>query len=122
MMNFFFSVVFFAVLGFELRAYTLSHSTSPFLWWDYFKIGCPELFAQDWLWTSILLISASWVARHIGVSHRLPVRDELSKAQQKMDEYPMLLFLLLKPLFFFTNPVKIIKKVDKRTFPTACRI
>jgi hypothetical protein len=26
--NFFF---FFAVLGFELRAYTLSHSTSPFL-------------------------------------------------------------------------------------------
>jgi hypothetical protein len=24
---------FFALLGFELRAYTLSHSTSPFLWW-----------------------------------------------------------------------------------------
>jgi hypothetical protein len=24
---------FFAVLGLELRTYTLSHSTSPFLWW-----------------------------------------------------------------------------------------
>jgi hypothetical protein len=24
---------YFAVLGFELRAYTLSPSTSPFLWW-----------------------------------------------------------------------------------------
>jgi hypothetical protein len=26
------SFFFFAVLGFELRAYTLNHSTSPFLW------------------------------------------------------------------------------------------
>jgi hypothetical protein len=24
------------VLGFKLRAYTLSHSTSPFLWWVFF--------------------------------------------------------------------------------------
>jgi hypothetical protein len=32
--------LFFSVLGFELRAYTLSHSTSPFLWrvfWDRFS-------------------------------------------------------------------------------------
>jgi hypothetical protein len=29
--NMFVIVTFFAVLGFELRAYTLSHSTSPFL-------------------------------------------------------------------------------------------
>jgi hypothetical protein len=27
----FFSLTFFAVLGLEFRAYTLSHSTSPFL-------------------------------------------------------------------------------------------
>jgi hypothetical protein len=27
--------LFFLVLGFELRAYTLSHSTSPFLWWAF---------------------------------------------------------------------------------------
>jgi hypothetical protein len=29
-LDFFF--FFFAVLGFELKAYTLSHSSSPFLW------------------------------------------------------------------------------------------
>jgi hypothetical protein len=39
-------VLFFAVLGFELRACTFSHSTSPFLWWDFFQIGSCELFAQ----------------------------------------------------------------------------
>jgi hypothetical protein len=31
----FFSFLFFVVLGFELRAYTLTHSTGPFLWWDF---------------------------------------------------------------------------------------
>jgi hypothetical protein len=36
------------VLGFELRvrAYTLSHTTSPFLRWVFFEIGSCELFAQ----------------------------------------------------------------------------
>jgi hypothetical protein len=41
----------------------LSHSTSPFLWWIFFKIGSHELFAWGWLWNTILLISASQVAR-----------------------------------------------------------
>jgi hypothetical protein len=27
------SLFIFVVMGLELRAYTLSHSTSPFLWW-----------------------------------------------------------------------------------------
>jgi hypothetical protein len=40
-----FYFIFFAVLGLELRVYTLSHSTSPFLWWTFFKIRSPELFA-----------------------------------------------------------------------------
>jgi hypothetical protein len=35
---------FFAVLRLELRVYTLSHSTSPFL--GIFKIESHELFAQ----------------------------------------------------------------------------
>jgi hypothetical protein len=35
-----------------------------------FKIGSHELCAGGWLWTNILLISASWVARIIGVSHQ----------------------------------------------------
>jgi hypothetical protein len=33
----------FVILEFELRAYTLSHSTNPFL--CFFEIGCSELFA-----------------------------------------------------------------------------
>jgi hypothetical protein len=27
----------FVVLGFELRAYTLSHCTSPFMWWVFLR-------------------------------------------------------------------------------------
>jgi hypothetical protein len=34
-----------AVLGFELRAYTLSHFTSPFFVLGIFKIGPKKLFA-----------------------------------------------------------------------------
>jgi hypothetical protein len=39
--------LFLVVLGLELRAYTLSHSTSPFLWWVFFEIGSRKLFAWD---------------------------------------------------------------------------
>jgi hypothetical protein len=38
--------LFVLVLGFKLRAYTLSLSTSPFFVKGVFKIGSPELFAQ----------------------------------------------------------------------------
>jgi hypothetical protein len=34
------------VLGFELRAYTLSHSTKPIFAKGFFMIGSLELFAQ----------------------------------------------------------------------------
>jgi hypothetical protein len=37
----------------------------------FYKIGFQELFAWDWLWTVILLISSSWVTRITGVSHWL---------------------------------------------------
>jgi hypothetical protein len=37
---------FFTVLGFELRAYTSSHSTTPFFVKDFFETGSHELFAQ----------------------------------------------------------------------------
>jgi hypothetical protein len=47
------------VLGFELRAYTLSHSTSPFFVKGFFEIGSPELFVQAGFELSIFLISAS---------------------------------------------------------------
>jgi hypothetical protein len=38
---------FFKELGFELRAYTLNHSTSPFFVIGFFEIGSHKLFAQD---------------------------------------------------------------------------
>jgi hypothetical protein len=61
----------FAVLGLELRAYILSHSTSPFYvkycWDRVSRTICPS-----WLQTAILLISASWAAGIINVSHQCP--------------------------------------------------
>jgi hypothetical protein len=57
-------------------AYTLSHSTNHFLWRVFFKMGSHELFAQADFWTAILLISASWVSRIIGVSHWRLTRAE----------------------------------------------
>jgi hypothetical protein len=59
------------VLGVELRAYTLSHSTSPFLWWVFFY-RVSWTICMGWLWTMILLISASRVARITCMSHRCP--------------------------------------------------
>jgi hypothetical protein len=57
------------VLGFELRAYTLSHSIRTFFVMGFFEIESHKLFPQGWLRTSILLISASWVDMITGVSH-----------------------------------------------------
>jgi hypothetical protein len=66
---FFLFLFFFVALMFEIRTFTLSHSTALF---------CEEV-SQDrisqtiflgWLQTAVLLISASRVARIAGVSHR----------------------------------------------------
>jgi hypothetical protein len=62
---------FFAVLGLELRVFSLSHSASPFCD-GYFRDTILWTIYLGWLWTTILLISASWVARITGMSHWLP--------------------------------------------------
>jgi hypothetical protein len=49
----------FAVLGFELRAFTLSHSTSPFFCDGFFWDRVLRTICLGWLQTTIL-ISASW--------------------------------------------------------------
>jgi hypothetical protein len=75
MCSFYLSFYWGEVLGFELRAYTLNHSISPFWGWVFFfffERGSCELFAWGWLQTMILLMSASQVARIIGVSHQRP--------------------------------------------------
>jgi hypothetical protein len=38
---------YFVVLGFELKAFTLSHSISPFFCEGFFNTGFLELFAWD---------------------------------------------------------------------------
>jgi hypothetical protein len=57
-----YAILFFlrwgVVLGFELRLFTLGHSTSPIFVMGFVEIGSLELFAR-WLRTAILLISAS---------------------------------------------------------------
>jgi hypothetical protein len=72
---------FFVVPGFELRAYTLNHSTSPFLWW-YFWDRVSWTICPSWLQTSILLISASWVVRITDVSHWYPVSSSFLQSAQ----------------------------------------
>jgi hypothetical protein len=64
----FFFFFFLAVLGLELRTFTLSHSTSPFLWkvfqdrvsWKYLPRPASNRYPPD---------LSSWVARIIGMSH-----------------------------------------------------
>jgi hypothetical protein len=58
--NSFFLFFFFSVLRLELKAYTLSHSTSPiFLRRDFFQHRVSQAIFLGWLQTAILLISAS---------------------------------------------------------------
>jgi hypothetical protein len=60
---------FFAVLVLELRAFTLSHSTGPFLW-RIFQDRVSGTICLGLLWTTIILISASLVATITGMSHQ----------------------------------------------------
>jgi hypothetical protein len=57
--NFIPNFMFFCRLGFELRAYTLSHSTSPFFGDGFFPDRVSQTICWGWLQTIILLISAS---------------------------------------------------------------
>jgi hypothetical protein len=58
----FFFFFFFLVLWFELRAFTLSHSTSPFGDGFFFQLGSCELFAQAGLKAHLpdLCLLSSW--------------------------------------------------------------
>jgi hypothetical protein len=91
---------FFMVLGLELRAYTLSQSTSPFCI-KYFWDRVSQTICLGWLRTTILLIAASWVARITGVSHQHPAAFCLLK--QKLKEQ-QLLFLDAHPAGGYWDP------------------
>jgi hypothetical protein len=125
-------LIYFVVLGLELRASTLSHSASPFhnrYFWDrVLQTICP-----GWLWTMILLISASWVARITGMSHqRLVLCFNFcwsTDALQDLEPHPNLLgpgslelvsslSILLKPSKHATHSIsadRIRSNLDSRT-------
>jgi hypothetical protein len=97
----------FAVLGLERRACTLSHSTTPLcVCVRYFLDRVSWTICPFWLWTSILLISASWVTRIIGVSHQHLVPFPFLKWLQHVSifhiytctESTSTIFTLLNPL------------------------
>jgi hypothetical protein len=67
-LSFFLSFFVFAVLGFELRfeilglelrAFTLGHSTSPIFERGFFEIGSCRTICVGWFQTMTLLMSAS---------------------------------------------------------------
>jgi hypothetical protein len=49
----------------------------------FFEIGSCELFAQGWLQTMILLVSASLVTRITGTSHWCPAKHSHYLKKQK---------------------------------------
>jgi hypothetical protein len=55
---------------FELRASNLNHSTNPFFVMGFFWDRVSWAICLGWLQTRILLISAFWVDRIIGMSHQ----------------------------------------------------
>jgi hypothetical protein len=72
-LSFFFFFFFFVVLGFELKAYTLSHChfISPFFVMDFFKLGSSKLFA--WLALNCDLLDVCLLSSQItGISHQCP--------------------------------------------------
>jgi hypothetical protein len=50
----------------------LSHSTSYFFVLGIFRDRLSRTIYPGWLWTTILLISVSWVTRITGLNHRHP--------------------------------------------------
>jgi hypothetical protein len=60
------------VTGVWTQGIHLESLHQPFFVMGFFKIGSRELFVQGWHRILIFLISASWVARIIGMSHQCP--------------------------------------------------
>jgi hypothetical protein len=65
----------------------LSHAYSPFFCCGYFGDGASSTICLGWPLTRILLISASQVARIIGVSHQHSARKKLWEEGQEGDRH-----------------------------------
>jgi hypothetical protein len=75
-------------MGFEFRAYTLSHSTSPFCD-GFLQDRVSQTICLAWFWTTILLISASWVGGITGMSSRHPAWLLILKGQEQRELLPL---------------------------------
>jgi hypothetical protein len=70
--------IYFFFLFFFLQYWDLNSGPSPWaappvlFLWRIFQDRVSRTICPGWLWTMILLISASWVARIIGMSHQYP--------------------------------------------------
>jgi hypothetical protein len=62
------------VLELELRAYTLKLH-QPLFVKGFFQDRVLQTVCTGWLWTTILLISTSWIARITGLSHWCPAHQ-----------------------------------------------
>jgi hypothetical protein len=71
-------IFFFFWWHWDLNLRPISWATPSALFFvlGFFEIGSRELYCPGWLPAMILLISASWVARFIGMSHRHPAEKK----------------------------------------------
>jgi hypothetical protein len=108
---------FLAIVGFKLRASHLLGGTLPFALFcvRYFQGRISWTICPSWPQTSILLISASWAARIIGMSHRhLAMSKELwhwvgvqwihhwCTVVYKIDSYPAIMKIETNNQFLLT--------------------
>jgi hypothetical protein len=70
---FYFTIIIICGTGVWTQGLHLTLSTSPFLWWVLSRYGLMN-YLPGWLWTTIFLISVSWVAKITGVNHRLSLQ------------------------------------------------
>jgi hypothetical protein len=72
--EFVFTLFFFFWWYWGLNSGPALWATLPALFCDgfFFRDRVSRTICRDWLWTAILLISASWVTRITGVDHQCP--------------------------------------------------
>jgi hypothetical protein len=80
----------------------------PFFVIDFFQNRVSWTVCLDWLWTLILLIAASWVARIIDVSHRRPSRLPLIIILWPNSEIVIFLTTKVINCIFFFNLVVVL--------------
>jgi hypothetical protein len=92
---FLFFFFFVEALGFEPSCSSIWLTLPALFCVGSFEIRSHNLSSQGWLWTEILSIAASWVARMIGVSHWRSARTSFPPLLS------LLFLLLIHPLHYY---------------------